>query len=117
MNYSTDGLTRPWNGRVFLNPPFDRRVVGDWIARLASHNDGITLVHARTETAWFEPIWKHAAAILFLADRIKFCRPDGTEQSANSGAPVVLAAFGARNVIALRGSGLAGVLVRSWEVQ
>ena len=51
---------------------------------------GTTLLHARTEAEWFEPIWGACVwAILFMADRIKFCRPDGTEQPANSGAPPI----------------------------
>jgi hypothetical protein len=107
-----DGLAHEWEGRVWLNPPFDRYQVGRWIERLAAHGNGIAVVHARTETAWFRPIWRRASAIHFLFDRIKFVRPDGSEQSANSGAPVVLAAFGDANVESLVGSGIAGALVR-----
>jgi hypothetical protein len=29
-----NGLSVPWEGRVWLNPPFDRYVVGKWIAKL-----------------------------------------------------------------------------------
>jgi hypothetical protein len=47
-------------------------------------------LHARTETAWFRPCWEFASGILFLRTRIKFCKPDGSEQPANSGAPPVL---------------------------
>jgi DNA N-6-adenine-methyltransferase Dam len=81
-----DGLLQPWRGRVWLNPPLNRFEVGRWVARLAEHGCGTTLLHARTEAAWFEPIWRSASAILFMADRIKFCRPDGSKQPANSGA-------------------------------
>jgi hypothetical protein len=75
-----DGLSQPWptSARVFLNPPFDRYVVGRWIQRLAEHGRGIALLHARTEAAWFEPCWQHASGILFMADRIHFYRPDGS---------------------------------------
>jgi hypothetical protein len=107
-----DGLSQEWGGRVWLNPPFDRYQVGSWIERLAGHGDGIALVHARTETAWFRPIWDRACAIHFLFDRVKFVRPDGSEHRANSGAPVVLAAFGDANVEILARSGIAGALVR-----
>jgi hypothetical protein len=69
INWVIDGLIRIWFGLVWLNPPFDRYEVGKWIAKLAEHNNGICLLHARTEAAWFEPIWQHAAAILFMADR------------------------------------------------
>jgi hypothetical protein len=69
------------------------------------------------ETAWFAPIWEHAAAILFMADRIKFCRPDGSEQPANSGAPPVLCAFGSTAVKRVQQSGIAGALVTKWQWQ
>ena len=106
-----DGLLAPWGGFIWLNPPFDRYVVGKWISKLASHNNGIALLHARTEAEWFLPVWQSARSILFLADRIKFCRPDGTEQPANSGAPAVLAAFGELAHQRLLDSRLAGFLV------
>ncbi len=106
-----DGLSQPWYGRVWLNPPFDRRRVGQWIERLAEHGTGTTLVHARTETEWFRPIWERATALLFLAQRWHFYHPDGQRYSANSGAPLVLAAFGEVDAILLRGSGLAGTYV------
>jgi hypothetical protein len=109
-----DGLAQPWSGKVWLNPPFDRYQVGRWIERLAQHGNGIALVHARTEAAWFAPIWRSAELILFLDKRIKFCRPDGTEQPANSGAPVVLAAFGDGAAFDLSVSGLAGSYVSAW---
>jgi len=106
-----DGLARDWHGMVWLNPPFNRYEVGKWIQKLADHGNGIALVHARTEAEWFRPIWLQADALLFLSKRIKFCRTDGTEQSANSGAPPVLAAFGKEAVSRLQGSNLGGALI------
>jgi hypothetical protein len=101
-----DGLSKPWFGRVWLNPPFDRYQVGEWIERLATHGRGMALIHVRTETQWFRVIWRHASAILFLAERVTFRKPDGSPQTindprskyfgkpANSGAPVALISFG-----------------------
>jgi DNA N-6-adenine-methyltransferase (Dam) len=109
-----DGLSRSWHGRVFLNPPFDRYQVGRWIKRLAQHGRGTALLHARTEAGWFEPIWKSASAILFLADRIHFHRFDGSRHPANSGAPAVLISFGERDLALLKESGIAGVLITQW---
>jgi hypothetical protein len=114
---SFNGLLQPWQGRVWLNPPFDRYQVADWVRKLAHHGDGIALLRARTETEWFKPVWERAHGLLFLADRIKFCLPDGTEQPANSGAPVVLCAFGRRNVECLHRSGIPGALVTGWSQQ
>jgi hypothetical protein len=110
---AANGLALPWEGLVWLNPPFDRYQVGKWIRKLADHGNGIALVHARTEAEWFRPIWQDADLILFLDKRIKFCRPDGTEQSANSGAPVVLAAFGATAALRILKSRLTGARVKN----
>lgn len=112
-----DGLTVPWKGRVWLNPPFDRYQVGDWIERLAKHGKGTALLHARTEAQWFFPVWEKARAILFLADRLYFHYPDGRRAEANSGAPACLIAFGAWDVNKLIKSQIAGALVTGWVVQ
>lgn len=53
-----DGLSQRWHGLVWLNPPFNRYQVSRWISRLAEHNNGICLTHARCEAGWFEPIWQ-----------------------------------------------------------
>ena len=88
-----NGLIKPWEGRVFLNPPFDSRLVAAWVDRLARHGNGVLLIHARTETAWFSKVWSYASSILFLDQRLKFLHADGTPQKENSGAPVILASF------------------------
>jgi hypothetical protein len=112
-----DGFSRPWLGIVFLNPPFNRYQVAHWVCKLANHGHGIALLHARTEAQWFRPIWEEASGILFLSRRIKFCRADGTEHEANSGAPPVLVAFGADALKRLKGSGIEGALVERWTWQ
>ena len=125
LNYTEgmDGLSLEWKGRVWLNPPFDRYQVATWVERLAKHRYGTLLVHARTETAWFDLVWRNALAILFVGQRIIFCKPDGSPQTtadgkvANSGAPVALAAFSAVDVLRLRESGIGGTLVTTWARQ
>jgi hypothetical protein len=114
-NYTHDGLTRPWFGRVWLNPPFHRYEVARWVEKLADHGRGTALLHARIEAQWFVPAWRAASAILFLADRIHFHYPDGCRAKANSGAPACLVAFGDGDATALRRSGIAGHLVPAWE--
>lgn len=116
-----NGLTLPWYGFVYLNPPFDRRGILDWITKLASHNNGIALLHARTETAWFQPCWQHASAIFFLRHRVVFHKPDGSHcitgagLVANSGAPVCLVGFGSLAQHRLQKCGLKGALVTRWQ--
>lgn len=111
-----DGLSMPWSGRVWLNPPYGR-TMGDWMRALAIHGSGTALIFARTETALFhEWVWPTATALLFLKGRITFLTPDGSPSKANSGAPSVLIAYGERDAEALRGSGIPGAFVRNAEV-
>ena len=119
LTESMDGLRHDWDrfpGLAWLNPPFDRYSVAAWVDRLSLRNGGgIALLHARTETDWFQPCWRRASAILFMDRRISFCRPDGSTQPANSGAPPVLIAFGPVARFHLERSGIPGALVIGWR--
>ena len=117
LTVADDGLSPQWRGRVWLNPPFDRREVGLWVEKLSRHGEGTALLHARTEAVWFRFCWTSAKAMLFLASRIKFCRPDGIEADANSGAPPVLVAFGEHDANQLKFSGIPGFFVYGWRPQ
>ena len=50
-----DGLSQPWEGRVWLNPPYSNPQ--PWIERLVAHGDGVALIAADTSTGW----WHHSA--------------------------------------------------------
>lgn len=107
-----DGLSKPWHGRVWCNPPYGA-AAAQWLDRLAAHGNGIALIFARTETAaWVEHVWAKADAILFIAGRLHFHHVDGTRAPANSGAPSALIAYGPDNARRLQGCGLAGAFVR-----
>lgn len=109
-----NGLSKPWHGRVWLNPPYGRET-GDWLARLADHGNGIALIFARTETAmFFDHVWERAHAILFIKGRLHFHYVDGTRAVANSGAPSCLVAYGEQNAVSLLHCGIAGRLVTGW---
>jgi hypothetical protein len=106
-----DGLKKPWHGRVWLNPPYGDRT-RLWLAKMASHRDGIALLYARTETQmFFDHVWDKANGIFFLKGRVCFCRPDGTT-APEAGAPSVLVSYDAgasrRNHSCLKTCGLEG---------
>ncbi len=43
-----DGLSKVWTGRVWLNPPYSRVLLRQFVERLAAHNNGIALLVNRT---------------------------------------------------------------------
>lgn len=107
-----DGLSRPWFGRVWMNPPYTNGIIGRWLERLAEHGRGTTIIFARTETdAFFRHVWEQASGLLFLRGRLNFHFPDGTRAKANSGAPTVLCAYGADDADILACCGLNGQFV------
>lgn len=90
-----DGLIRPWFGRVWMNPPYSRVLVDQFMAKMATHDCGTALIFARTETATFHRfVWERATGVLFLKGRLHFHFPDGQRAPANAGAPSVLIAYG-----------------------
>ncbi len=108
-----DGLSKPWFGRVWCNPPFGREAI-KWLRKLRDHGNGIALIPARTETAMFyECVWGVADGVLFIKGRPHFHYVSGARADFNSGAPICLVAYGLDNLAALGRSGL-GVVVREW---
>lgn len=103
-----DGLTQPWRGRVWLNPPYGS-ALKHWLRKMAEHGNGIALVPARTEVeSWFWPyVWEAADAVLFLRGRLFFRRPDGS-RAGNAGHGSVLVAYGKENATVLQNCGIVG---------
>lgn len=105
------GLLLPWEGMVWLNPPYGKEAA-IWLERLAAHGQGIALIFARTETDWFfRWVWEEAFALRFLRGRLTFYLPDGTKPAGTSGAPSVLVAYGLAAARRLLHSNLSGKLV------
>ena len=87
-----DGLSKPWEGRVWLNPPYGKQTFV-WMDRLSKHRSGIALIFARTETKGFhETIWEKAHSIFFFLGRLAFYRVTG-ERGNTCNAPSVLVSY------------------------
>jgi hypothetical protein len=96
-----NGLRQPWEGRVWLNPPYGTQTEL-WLQRLSSHGNGTALIFARTETGAFHPwVWDYADATLFIRGRLNFYTKEG-KRGGTSGAPSVLVAYGSVNAEKLR---------------
>jgi hypothetical protein len=105
-----DGLAQEWFGRVWCNPPYGPGMA-PFLKKMVEHGNGIVLIFARTETkAFFDYVWKHADAILFLKGRLKFHTSNG-KLAGTAGSPSILVAYGEENVKALKNCGLLGKLV------
>lgn len=105
LSKEEDGLGLPWEGRVWLNPPYGPQTT-HWLRRLAEHGNGLALVFARTETAWWHAVVPSAAAVCFVKGRLHFLRSDGKPSTSNAGAPSALIAYGEDCARSLAASGL-----------
>lgn len=75
-----DGLSKPWSGKVFLNPPYGKTGSQSnqalWSQRLIQEyeagnvTEAILLTNAQTAEKWFQPLWQFP--ICFTHHRIKF---------------------------------------------
>ena len=105
-----DGLSAKWEGRVWCNPPYGRKLIDAWVDRMCFHNNGLMLVFSRTDVDWAQQAFDCAAAVLFVKGRITFCTPDGnpcidpkTGRESPAGAPSMVLAFGEQNIPSLFG--------------
>jgi hypothetical protein len=79
------GLTQPWFGRVWMNPPYSRDLLWPFCERLCDQyaeghvDEAVVLVNNATETAAFQRMAELAAAACFPAGRIKYLNTDLVE--------------------------------------
>lgn len=100
-----DGLVSPWEGTVFVNPPYGKHTPV-WLEKLAQHGDGIALVFARTDTKWFRAAAHSADVICFISSRVRFYQGNTENRGGTPGTGSMLIAYGDRAADAVRNSGL-----------
>lgn len=70
-----DGLSQPWGGIVWCNPPYGRQI-SKWVRKAFLESvRGVTtvmLLPARTDVRWFHEYVMHRAEIRFLRGRVRF---------------------------------------------
>jgi phage N-6-adenine-methyltransferase len=77
-----DGLTQPWKGRVWLNPPYGTALT-PWMAKARSEaacgnaDVVVTLVPARVSTRWWLEAYEEATVTRFIPGRLR--NPDGVQ--------------------------------------
>ncbi len=96
LTEAEDGLTQPWHGTIWCNPPYS--APDPWAVRCVEHGDGLLLTHIPMNADWCTKVWAACDGIrLFQA--IEFVRPDGKTQ--RPGSWLQLAAFGETATAAL----------------
>lgn len=106
---TSSALEQPWAGFVWMNPPFGGRgALVPWLRRFFEHGDGVALTPDRTSAPWWQTYARQADLILFVREKIKFHRPDGTIAK-QPGTGTTLLAAGPRGVAALKNAAKANL--------
>ena len=77
-----DGLSKPWFGRVFCNPPYSKP--GPWCDKARQETVGgnaelvVMLLPASVDTGWFHDLVLPFADVQFLRGRVRFIGWEGT---------------------------------------
>lgn len=70
-----DGLSRPWHGLAFVNPPYSR-ALPLWVAKClneATHGAVVVaLVPSRTDTKWWDQSVADKANVIMIKGRLRF---------------------------------------------
>ena len=91
-----DGLTQPWIGRVWMNPPYSKP--SPWVDKWLDHGYGIALL-PMAKSRWFNRLMESDAKFVLLPSNFKFESPEGKPLSLMMGS--TLWALGESNINAI----------------
>jgi hypothetical protein len=86
-----NGLQRPWQGRIWLNPPYRQPAIGQFVAKLCEEwqagkvTAAILLTNPFTSDIWFHQAEALAARLCFTKARIHFTNPEGEKNTPTHG--------------------------------
>jgi len=78
-----DGLTKPWDGNVWLNPPYSRELIAEFISKLVAEYcagdvvQAVVLTNNATDTEWWQQLASRCDACCFLRGRVSFLDESG----------------------------------------
>lgn len=82
-----DGLALPWEGRIWLNPPYKAALIKAFVDKLLESpiDQAILLTNNATDTGWWHEAAGAATAICFHRGRIQFYRDGDDSKSPTHG--------------------------------
>lgn len=92
----TDGLSSPWRGRVWMNPPYAQSLIKQFCKALSSKyssgeiSEACVLVNNASETGWFDTLAEHASCRCDVKSRIHFIDTNGKPSGSPLQGQVVL---------------------------
>ncbi len=96
----SDSLSKPWDGFVWMNPPFGGlNGIDPWMEKFFHHGNGVALTPDRTSAGWWQKSAAKADAVLFVSRKLKFLQEGEVKAHPMDGTS--LFAVGARGVAAL----------------
>lgn len=90
-----DGLTQPWNGFVWVNPPFSNATA--WADRFIAHGNGIWL-GVVANSGWFQRLVARSPVVWLMRD-FPFLHP--THAGKRSAMPLAMCGLGVRAELAI----------------
>lgn len=80
-----DGLTKEWQGKMWLNPPYSS-IIAEFINKTCNSDvEAIVLTNNSTDTKWFAQGANHCNAICFTYGRINFYNDTDKKSSPTNG--------------------------------
>lgn len=84
---SNCGLSKDWEGRVWLNPPYSRKLLNKFVDKLINEegvSEYICLVNSSTDTKWCHSLMNNAELMCLTKGRISFLNQQGLKVKGNS---------------------------------
>ena len=83
ISKAEDGLKQSWQGKVWLNPPYNGALLMPFVTRLLKEpiSQAVTLLNNNTETLWGQALLKASNAVCFPKARLKFWNSKGENKT------------------------------------
>lgn len=106
-----NGLVQEWKGRVWLNPPYSKPLIQQFMEKMSQHRNGIALLMPKFGSVMFRDlVYPFCDGIYILEKRVRFYDHNWIQQKS----PVstsILVAYGEDNIQSILNSGIRGQML------